>query len=197
MVDDCRAESSKRAPSPSPLASEPPAKVVKPIPSGPRIPTGPRATSGLLTARPLPTGPRADRPIPTGPRGAPPSEPHRPETLPIDEQSTEPPFRTPRSESPDSSDMPPGGGRYRGRPNGGATKRPTATKTLPGPLWSHDQIMASYSGGVALKPQWAENPKSPLANYLGGGAGGATNLGEGGKQYDVEEGLVEGKKVFR
>jgi hypothetical protein len=57
--------------------------------------------------------------------------------------------------------------------------------------------MHTYSVGVALKPQWEENPKAPLANYLGGGSGGAQNLGEGGKMFQVVEGTVNGQKVFR
>lgn len=54
-----------------------------------------------------------------------------------------------------------------------------------------------YGQGVPLKDQWAENPKAPLANYLGGGGGGATNLGQGGGAYQVQEGLVGSKRMFR
>jgi len=57
--------------------------------------------------------------------------------------------------------------------------------------------MHQYGQGVNIKPQWQDNPKAPLANYLGGGAGGAQNLGEGGRMFSVEEGAVNGQKVFR
>jgi hypothetical protein len=57
--------------------------------------------------------------------------------------------------------------------------------------------MSEHGAGVTIKQQWEENPKAPLANYLGGGSGGATNLGDGGKGFQVEEGMIDGKKMFR
>lgn len=52
-------------------------------------------------------------------------------------------------------------------------------------------------GKVDVKSQWLENPKAPLANYLGGGRGGAQELGDGGKGFTIQEGLVSGQKVIR
>jgi hypothetical protein len=50
---------------------------------------------------------------------------------------------------------------------------------------------------VQIKQQWAENPKAPLANYLGGGKGGATDLGDGGKGFTIEQGMVGTSRIFR
>lgn len=68
---------------------------------------------------------------------------------------------------------------------------------LPGPIHDRQQIMDEYAAGISIKQQWEENPKAPLANYLGGGSGGATNLGDGGKGFQVEEGTIDGKRLFR
>ncbi|BEI84358.1 hypothetical protein CcaverHIS002_0409620 [Cutaneotrichosporon cavernicola] len=88
-------------------------------------------------------------------------------------------------------------GHGRGRANGrNKTQAPPAT-VLPGPVHDRQQIMGEYGAGISIKQQWEENPKAPLANYLGGGSGGATNLGDGGKGFQVEEGVIDGRKMFR
>lgn len=68
---------------------------------------------------------------------------------------------------------------------------------LPGPVHDRQQIMDEHGQGIQIKQQWEDNPKAPLANYLGGGTGGASHLGDGGKGFQVEEGMIEGKKYFR
>lgn len=90
----------------------------------------------------------------------------------------------------------------RRRPNGAKTHaatprgppRPTpGQKQLPGPLRSHDYILNEFNR-VPVKEQWVANPKAPLSNYLGGGGGGASIEGS---VFKSEEGMVDGKKVFR
>lgn len=90
--------------------------------------------------------------------------------------------------------------RHRGRSNGHGGSRkapPPPAVVLPGPLRNRDQILQEFGQNIQLKPQWEENPKAPLANYLGGGTGGAQNLGGGGSGFQTEEGVVDGVKVFR
>ncbi|KAL1405978.1 hypothetical protein Q8F55_007661 [Vanrija albida] len=90
--------------------------------------------------------------------------------------------------------------RHRGRSNGHGGSRkapPPPANVLSGPLRNRDQILQEFGQNVQLKQQWEENPKAPLANYLGGGTGGAQNLGGGGSGFQTEEGVVDGVKVFR
>lgn len=77
----------------------------------------------------------------------------------------------------------------------GGKAPPPPLPELEPPLLDRAEITRRFP--VALKQQWEENPKAPLANYLGGGSGGAQNLGEGGKGYSVTEGTVDGQKVYR
>ncbi|KAK4683833.1 small subunit ribosomal protein S24e, partial [Tremellales sp. Uapishka_1] len=196
--------STKRPQSPTPISSEPPAKVAKsiptgpkseriPQPSGPSIPTGPRSERRypLLTyPRPVVSGstsgldntsnvPATAIPSPASPRSRP---------------------RSPRPKSPlsSSNEMPP---RYRGgTSNGNGNGRKGAMHSvvqLSGPVNTHEQIMAQHGNGISIKQQWLENPKAPLANYLGGGTGGSTDFGDGGKGFKVEEGLVGNAKIVR
>lgn len=78
---------------------------------------------------------------------------------------------------------------------GGGKPPPPPLQQLEPPLLNREEILRRFP--VTLKQQWEENPKAPLANYLGGGSGGAQNLGEGGKGFVVTEGSVNGQKVFR
>lgn len=184
----------KRSAEPS---AEPASKVAKAIPTGPR---------GSTFARPPPTapsGPRGNRPIPTGPSGPRvqpvASSPVPPQPTPIAEPTPtpQPPSRSPSPVS--DSDMP-SSSRSRGRgrtptSNGGGGKK--GVQALPLPEYSYEQIMQLHGKKVTLKAQWAENPKAPLANYLGNGTGGASDLGQGGGAYEVQEGLVGAKRMFR
>lgn len=78
---------------------------------------------------------------------------------------------------------------------GGGKPPPPPLQQLEPPLLNREEILRRFP--TTLKQQWEENPKAPLANYLGGGSGGAQNLGEGGKGFVVTEGSVNGQKVFR
>lgn len=90
--------------------------------------------------------------------------------------------------------------RGRGRNHGRSAPRKAAAPNLPqlpGPVNNHDQILKDYGQNVTIKKVWEENPKAPLANHLGGGTGGAKNLGDGGGAFLAVEALVDGQKVFR
>lgn len=78
---------------------------------------------------------------------------------------------------------------------GGGKPPPPPLQQLEPPLLNREEILRRFP--VTLKQQWEENPKAPLANYLGGGSGGAQNLGEGGKGFVMTEGAVNGQKVYR
>lgn len=96
--------------------------------------------------------------------------------------------------------MPPGRGRGRGNGHASSSRRQKngpPPDTLDGPLRNRDYIFQQFGHGVTIKEQWEENPKAPLANFLGGGAGGATNVGEGGDIFKVEEGVLNGQRLFR
>ncbi|WVQ82755.1 hypothetical protein IAT38_004887 [Cryptococcus sp. DSM 104549] len=188
--DDVAAEKQtlKRPLSPS-AQSEQPAKL--PALS---IPTGPRGTT-------IPTGPRA---LASQPQSTPQtqtgSNPQNHYTQPVSQ------FRGSRPLTPDSSEMP-GPSRYRGHGSsrrnahssaasgrsGGSGASAAGGKPLSPPLNDAAQIQDQYGNGVKLKSQWAENPKAPLANFLGGGKGGA----DLNSLWKVEEGVVAGKKIFR
>ncbi|WWD17693.1 hypothetical protein CI109_102134 [Kwoniella shandongensis] len=174
---------SKRPLSPSAPPSQQPIKLAK------AIPIGPRQSQPVLSSI-IPTGPRAAR-IPTGPRALQTSV-QQPQPQPRPSASD---AHTSRSPSP-SADMA-GPSRYRSnghttpRKNGGGGGKSPALKQLAPPLRDQAQIMAQFGHGVTLKPQWSDNPKAPLANFLGGGKGGADT------EYKMEEGVVGDKKVFR
>jgi hypothetical protein len=89
------------------------------------------------------------------------------------------------------------GGKRNVSARGGGGGYASRGQPLAPPEHDEQQIMQMYGQGLQLKKEWAENPKAPLANHLGGGGGGATNLGQGGAAYKVVEGLVGAKKVFR
>ena len=44
---------------------------------------------------------------------------------------------------------------------------------------------------IRIKPEWAQNPKAPLANYFGG------SLEAGSKMFKVQEGTVDGTRITR
>ncbi|KAK8866102.1 hypothetical protein IAR55_001253 [Kwoniella newhampshirensis] len=185
----------KRPLSPSALPSQLPNKVAKAIPTGPRVSQPVPSDS----ASSIPTGPRATR-IPTGPRALQTSlTQQQPQitSLQTEQSPAASDTRLSRSPSP-TSDMP-GPSRYRSnghttpRRNGGSGGNAASAKQLAPPLHDQGQIMSQFGNGITLKPQWAENPKAPLANFLGGGRGGA----DMGSEYQTDEGIVAGKKVFR
>lgn len=84
-----------------------------------------------------------------------------------------------------------GGGKAPARgPTGGYTG-PSAKQnnsTIQPPLYDQNFIVASYSKGVPIKPQWAENPKSPLANFIGNSMP---------IKYVATHGTLNGKKMTR
>ncbi|EIW72544.1 hypothetical protein TREMEDRAFT_70747 [Tremella mesenterica DSM 1558] len=76
--------------------------------------------------------------------------------------------------------------------NGGATAKSTSSQPLQGPLWNKERIEREYGAGISLKPQWAANAKSPLANHM------STNLGRAmDVPYVARHGNINGKKVYR
>ncbi|KAL7419306.1 hypothetical protein Q5752_006143 [Cryptotrichosporon argae] len=91
-----------------------------------------------------------------------------------------------------------GGGRSSGAGPSSRSSKASLVE-LDAPLWDQAAIKETYGEKqrVFIKKQWEENPKAPLANYLGGGSGGAQDLGDGGKGFNAVEGMVDGKKVFR
>jgi small subunit ribosomal protein S24e len=59
---------------------------------------------------------------------------------------------------------------------------------LEPPMMDRARIIETYGKNVAIKPEWAENPKSPLANHIGNKM--AIN-------YQAQSGIINGKKVVR
>jgi hypothetical protein len=59
---------------------------------------------------------------------------------------------------------------------------------LDGPLYDKAYIIALHGNGVVIKPQWADNPKSPLANHIGN---------DRPINYVSQSGILNGKKMFR
>ncbi|OCF41558.1 nuclear DNA helicase II [Kwoniella heveanensis CBS 569] len=89
---------------------------------------------------------------------------------------------------------PNGPGKARGGRGGAKSGTPSSRSIqLAPPLHDHAYIVSQFGQGVALKPQWNENPKAPLANFLGNGRGGA----EMSAAYTAEKGSVEGTQVYR
>ncbi|WVW82502.1 hypothetical protein I302_104513 [Kwoniella bestiolae CBS 10118] len=181
---------SKRAPSPTLIPSQPSSKVSKPIPTGPR---------GTSSSKLIPQGPRADRPPPTGPRSQSPHPPPRATSPHHRSQSTSPGTEEYEEDMAGPSKYRSSKGHNAARRGGGAGPSGSGSgavnnnaRQLSPPFRDHAQIMDQYGRGVQLKAQWAENPKAPLANYLGNG-GGAEMSGE----YRAEEGMIGNKRVCR
>lgn len=86
-------------------------------------------------------------------------------------------------------------GRGRGRGKSGGASRagaaaaaPAFGNTLQPPVYDRDFILASYASGRPLKQQWIDNPKSPLANYVGNSMP---------IKYVQTSGVIGSKKLFR
>ncbi|WRT64327.1 uncharacterized protein IL334_001259 [Kwoniella shivajii] len=181
----------KRPPSPILPSSEPSAKLLKPIP------TGPRKSQAFSTAAAIPIGPRSDRLPPTGPRSQNTplvSTTSKPEQL----DSASARSRSPTPFNGSDEDMA-GPSRYKPKGNNTTRKGGAGGSTggnlqqLSPPFRDRTQIINEFGHGVELKnPQWAENPKAPLANYLGNGSGGAED-----QRYKVEEGMIGNKRICR
>lgn len=75
---------------------------------------------------------------------------------------------------------------------GGGKPPPTGRKSLSPPIHDLVYISETYGKGITLKSQWAENPKSPVANFILKGKSGDIN-----GCYSYAEGIVDGKKVHR
>ncbi|WWC58777.1 uncharacterized protein I303_101321 [Kwoniella dejecticola CBS 10117] len=184
----------KRSPSPLLISAQPIPKLTK------AVPTGPKGSRTLSTTATLPTGPKADRAPPTGPRNraAPPiASPSS--ALQQAKSRTSDKARSSTPESASDEDMP-GPSRYRGNssrrggtPNKATPSAPTISRQLSPPLHDHAQITSQHGNNVQLKAQWLDNPKAPLANFLGNGTGGA----DLGSEYRAEEGMIGSKKMFR
>lgn len=73
------------------------------------------------------------------------------------------------------------------------TRQQELLPALSGPMRTREQILDEFGRGGKLdvKRAWAENPKSPVANWFGAGKGDAT------VPYEMEKGLVDGKVVYR
>ncbi|WWC99866.1 hypothetical protein V866_006775 [Kwoniella sp. B9012] len=179
----------KRSPSPSPINTQPSTKLPKPIP------TGPRGTSrSLPTAPAIPKGPKADRAPPTGPRSR-----HALPDNPSSSGNGVSSVASRRSTSPGDEEDMAGPSRYRSKggntPRRGGSAGPSSggiARQLSPPLRDHNQIIDQYGQKVHLKAQWAENPKAPLANFLGNGGGA-----EMSQEYKAEEGMIGNKRMFR
>lgn len=75
---------------------------------------------------------------------------------------------------------------------GGGNPPPTGKKALTPPMHDLVYISETYGNGITLKSQWAENPKSPVANFILKGKSGDIS-----GTYSYTEGIVDGKKVHR
>ncbi|KGB79065.2 nuclear DNA helicase II [Cryptococcus deuterogattii R265] len=160
-----------------------------PIPTGTRtsqIPTGPRTNR-------IPIGPESlqnqslnqNRPtklIPTGPRNSTPA----PVPPSISNTKAVAAFENQNNKNT-LEEM--GNPRKRG---GGGKPPPTGRKSLSPPIHDLVYISETYGKGITLKSQWAENPKSPVANFILKGKSGDIN-----GCYSYAEGIVDGKKVHR
>ncbi|WWC86426.1 uncharacterized protein L201_001303 [Kwoniella dendrophila CBS 6074] len=189
----------KRPPSPPTTPSDPTPKLLKSIPTGPK---GSRLFSSISSGpnihKALPTGPKSQIPILASTSSAPISESiEQAKQISTDRRSTSP--------LPELEEDMPGPSRYRskggsapkrgggGSSNGSITGPSGSTRQLTPPLRDRAQIINQYGSGVTLKSQWLDNPKAPLANFLGNGSGGA-HLDQ---EYRAEEGLIGNKKIFR
>jgi hypothetical protein len=142
-----------------------------------------------------PSGPRLDRPIPTGPKSeinfsqasiASSQTAHQAQAPPTVSASQA--IGAEAVES-DSEDMPSRGGRGRapGPGKGGQGPR-NGHVTLDPPMMDRARIIEKYGKNVVIKPEWAENPKSPLANHIGN---------KMAIKYEAQSGTLNGKKIVR
>jgi hypothetical protein len=51
-----------------------------------------------------------------------------------------------------------------------------------------DRVVEKFGQGVVVKKEWAENPKSPLANHIGNSMP---------IKYECQTGTVGGKRIYR
>lgn len=73
-------------------------------------------------------------------------------------------------------------------PNKGGQGSKSGHVALEPPLMDEAMIIEMYGQNVVIKPEWAENPKSPLANHLGN---------KMAIKYEARSGNMNGKKLFR
>ncbi|KIR52870.1 nuclear DNA helicase II [Cryptococcus gattii Ru294] len=159
------------------------------------IPTGPRTSQ-------IPTGPRTDR-IPIGPESLQnqslnqnqptkliPTGPRNSTSAPIPPSISNTKAAA-ASENQNNKNILEEMGNPRKR-GGGGKPPPTGKKSLSPPIHDLVYISETYGKGITLKSQWAENPKSPVANFILKGKSGDIN-----GCYSHAEGIVDGKKVHR
>nr|KIR45840.1 nuclear DNA helicase II [Cryptococcus bacillisporus CA1280] len=159
------------------------------------IPTGPRTSQ-------IPTGPRTDR-IPIGPESLQnqslnqnqpakliPTGPRNSTSAPIPPSISNTKAAA-ASENQNNKNTLEEMGNPRKR-GGGGKPPPTGKKSLSPPVHDLVYISETYGKGITLKSQWAENPKSPVANFILKGKSGDIN-----GCYSYAEGIVDGKKVHR
>ncbi|ADV25563.1 DEAH RNA helicase, putative [Cryptococcus gattii WM276] len=159
------------------------------------IPTGPRTSQ-------IPTGPRTDR-IPIGPESLQnqslnqnqptkliPTGPRNSTSAPIPPSISNTKAAA-ASENQNNKNILEEMGNPRKR-GGGGKPPPTGKKSLSPPIHDLVYISETYGKGITLKSQWAENPKSPVANFILKGKSGDIN-----GCYSYAEGIVDGKKVHR
>lgn len=108
-----------------------------------------------------------------------------------EEEDSEMPYRGRGSNGPSRGGGGGGGGRHGGRGHsagGNVNGYPGRGILLDGPIRDRQYILDEYSlgGRVALKPAHAENPKSPLANFMGTASG-----------YESEYGKLNGANYHR
>jgi hypothetical protein len=60
--------------------------------------------------------------------------------------------------------------------------------TLEPPMMDRNRIVETYGKGIAVKPEWINNPKSPFANHVGNTQP---------IKYVSQVGSLNGKKVTR
>ncbi len=196
----------------------------KSIPTGPRAQSGlavsvsrpgPSTRPSAPSSPSLPTGPRAltGRPVPTGPRVLTASYSTQAQLAESPPEDSLPAFgsnktRASRSSSRTTSEsktrsVSPGSGISKSdedmpstarspRTNSRTARRKPAykasNKQLEGPLRDQKQIMEEFGKGAKVDPKWADNPKSRLIVYWGSEAGG---------DFTCEEGVVDGKQIYR
>jgi hypothetical protein len=65
---------------------------------------------------------------------------------------------------------------------------PVKSAPLEPPIMDRDRVVEKFGQGVVVKKEWAENPKSPLANHIGNSMP---------IKYECQTGTVGGKKIYR
>ncbi|WVO16893.1 hypothetical protein L204_104579 [Cryptococcus depauperatus] len=160
------------------------------IPTGPRsgrIPTGPKSFQNSVH-RLIPTGPSALRNQTT-------DTAQSADSSLCQLTSTQTGLPTPQPtpiQAGIAEDIDMGYGR-RHKSQGKAGGPPSGKLALSPPLYDLEYISDTFGHGVVLKPQWLENPKSPLANFVQSGRGGM----DVNSIYQFTEGVVNGQKVYR